>query len=216
MTKTLENKIKGNFSIITDFGCPFTCGFCITGSQNTKKSFSFTEDTFFNISKALKMAPYTRISISGGGEPLFVHNDEIKAFYERLFTFTDLDIHVHTNLMSPNSIAHRFSKVTISINENNFIKKFQNWKEIKNKRFVHVSTAEDLSVIRTMINMLEPGAELTIKQMDGFDNDLYIDIKKYINQFKNVMFLGEGDYNTYYVLNENKVYDKFKDISFEK
>jgi len=208
---------SANYSIITDFGCPFMCAFCITNSQNSKKKFTFNEEVFSDISESLSKGSYRRISVSGGGEPLFVHNNEIQAFYDRLFKFgkeKNIPIHVHTNIVAPNALARKFDKVTISINEENFLKKYFLWEDVKDKRFVHVSDGSDVTLIKEMIFNLDKDSQLTIKQMDGVDASCFVDVIKECTLDQRVMFLAEGDYNLYYVLNERKEFHKFKDISF--
>ena len=32
---------QNNLSIITNFGCPYSCGFCISNSQNSKNDYKF-------------------------------------------------------------------------------------------------------------------------------------------------------------------------------
>lgn len=211
-----------NFSIITDFGCPFSCSFCVTKSQRTKKSFSFNESIFEKLIPLTKETE--RISISGGGEPLFLHNKEIEDFYKELFLFrekTGIPIHVHTNLNKPIEIAYLFDKVTISLNQENYKDKFQNWEDISHKRFVYVSDGLDSIFVQKLCEEKESeekrtGKEiqLTIKQLESEDESCFDEVKIISEKYKGVMFLPTGDYNTYFYLNEEKVYNTFKEISF--
>lgn len=206
-----------NFSIITDFGCPFACSFCITKSQKTKKAFAFDESVFNKIEKESK--GYERISVSGGGEPLFIHNKEIEKFYSKLFEFSKqskIPIHVHTNLDKPNKYVYQFDKVTISINGDNYQNKFESWKDIKDKRFVHVSDGTDINLINEMIKDLPFHSQLTIKQLESKDLVSFFKIIELSKEDKRVMFLPTGDYNTYFFLNDSKIYSEFKKIKFKE
>lgn len=207
-----------NFSIITDFGCPFNCGFCITKSQKTKKSFQYYSDTFDRITEEFRKGSYTRISISGGGEPLFTHSNDIKQFYKDLFEFSrgeSIPVHVHTNMSVPPVVAYAFDKVTISVNLQDYEEKFKNWSDIRETRFVYVSDGTDLDVVKQMVAGLSAHAQFTVKQMDGFPREIYEEIESFMSAVPRARFLPEGDYNRYYVLNEHQTYDRFKDISFK-
>ena len=64
-----------------------------------------------------------------------------------------------------------------------------------------------------------PEAKLTLKQLDGtvLENIKDIDkIRRLIANNKNCIILESGDYNTYYNLKDNKIYDKFKNINFKE
>lgn len=210
---------NSNFSIITDFGCPFSCSFCVTNSQKTKKKFVFDKDSFIAIKKILNSGNFKRISISGGGEPLFIHSYEIEKFYTELFiisTEIGIPVHVHTNMEKPNEFVKLFEKVTISINYKNFKEKFFNWNDINQKRFVHVSTGKDLYIIKEMIEVLPEGSQFTVKQLESEDISSFSEIIEYMETVdKPVIFLKTGDYNTYFSLNDNNVYEHFSDIKFK-
>lgn len=57
-----------NLSIITNFGCPYSCEFCISSSQNSKHNYKFKLKDARDIRNLLKSGKYSRLSISGGGE----------------------------------------------------------------------------------------------------------------------------------------------------
>ncbi len=213
-----------NFSIITDFGCPFDCSFCVTKSQKTRKTFSFEESLFDELSK--QTIGYERISVSGGGEPLFVHNEDIKSFYEGLFIFSkkmNIPIHVHTNLMHPNDLASQFDKVAISVTFDNFKKKLFHWSKLKvSKRFVYVSNGSDLENIQDMIFQKEEHEEktgekvqFTIKQLEEIPLSMFKGIESFSKTKEGVMFLPTGDYNTYFFLNDKNIYNVFSEIKFK-
>ena len=69
---------QNNLSIITNFGCPYSCEFCISHSQNSKNNYKFKLKDARDIRKLIKSGKYNRLSISGGGDPLFIHNKDIK------------------------------------------------------------------------------------------------------------------------------------------
>lgn len=214
-------------SLLTDFGCPFNCHFCITNSQKTKKEVNLNVNYSY-IKEYIIKNKVKRLSISGGGEPLFTHDSSVITFYIRIFNLCselEIDLHVHTNLNSPNDSMikmHNFSKIVVSVNSNNYIKKYKAFSSIENNfRFVHVSDGSDLEVIKNMIFNLPKNAQFTVKPMD----DKYMsnkqmsildfsEIIEYVSSIDNCVFLHKGDYNKYFVVNTNTFHDVFKDINF--
>jgi len=208
-----------NFSIITDFGCPFKCSFCITDSQNTKKDFEFSQRTIQDIKSVLLDGRYTRLSISGGGEPLFFHNPDIRLFFESIISFCKargIEIHVHTNIDKPISqeFLSSFDKVVVSINHDNYQDKMAAWSVLPSVRYVHVSNGCDIIMVSRMASNLPTGHQLTVKQLDGTPDSDMEHLKLAMVPLKGALFLPSGDYNTYYSLRDNRVYDRFKDIKF--
>lgn len=68
-----------------------------------------------------------------------------------------------------------------------------------------------------MLKHLPQDAKLTLKQLDGsiLENIKDIqEIKELIKDNPKCIILESGDYNTYYNLKDNSIYDKFKDIKF--
>ena len=56
-----------NLSILTNFGCPYECKFCISSSQNSKNEYKFKLQDVRDIRKLLQSGEYSRLSVSGGG-----------------------------------------------------------------------------------------------------------------------------------------------------
>lgn len=203
-----------NLSIITNFGCPFNCSFCITNSQRTKKNFQFKDEDFYELENFISNNNIDRLSISGGGEPLFNHSHEIQLFWNKIKKLKEkfnLKIHVHSNLIAPTPNLD-FDKYVISINEKNYKLKFKNWTNAK-LRFVHVSDGTDIELIKDILFNLPLNAQFTVKQLDGEPLSNFKEIEALLNRPK-CRFLKEGDYNTYFFLDEAKFYDRFKDIKF--
>lgn len=203
-----------NLSIITNFGCPFNCSFCITNSQITKKNFKFKNEDFLELESFIENNDIGRLSISGGGEPLFNHSLEIQLFWNKIKEIKEkfnLKVHVHSNLLAPTPNLD-FDKYVISINEKNYKLKFKNWTN-GNLRFVHVSDGTDIELIKDMLSYLPLNAQFTVKQLDGEPYDNFLEIQELLNR-PNCRFLKEGDYNIYFFLDEAKFYNRFKDIKF--
>lgn len=206
-----------NFSIITNFWCMFSCSFCITSSQNTENNFTFTKEDEIKLEDVIKKHLdlwITRISISWGGDPFFIHNEEIKKFYKFLFILKNklwFFLSIHTNFIWNIHDKYIFDKYVISVNKNNYKIKFLNWKGY-NTRFVFVSNWNDLLEIKNIYKELQTNSQLTVKPLHGNNND-FSEIKSFLGGFKNTRFLDSWDYNIYYNLNDQKIYNTFKELN---
>ncbi len=111
------------FSIITNFGCDTGCSYCIWNHHPLKKVCG--PNRIHRLRQVLETFPQEKISISGGGDPLFKFPDKfenwnkcgrtMKYFYNALFQIcqrTHKKIDMHT------------SKI---INDIDFVKKFNKW-----------------------------------------------------------------------------------------
>jgi len=206
-----------NFSIITDYGCPFNCSFCISNSQLSKKDFIFTEDMKVKILENLQGVE--RVSISGGGDPMFTHNTEIEKFLQFVITETNklgIKNSIHTNIMSPLNFSYLifdFDKVVVSVMLDDVKSKVMNYKNIDDVRFTYVSDGTDIITVMKIYNEIPDNCQFTVKQLDECEND-FSQIENFMSIDEKCVFLGSGDYNTYLYLNDLKIYEKFKSIKF--
>lgn len=228
MKNNININTNTNLSILTNFGCIYNCNFCISQSQLSKNEYKFTLQTARDIRKLLKSQTYTRLSISGGGDPLYMHRESynnIRLFYNYIIKLTNkLDIHlsIHTNFLKPTiKLRGLVKNFVVSVHKEDYSKKFHYWTtqvdNMYNIRFTYVIgfNLNDLSIVEDMLFYLPDNARLTLKQLDSKSIE---DIKNFdkimdlIKDDKRVQFLPSGDYNTYYNLRDNTVYSRFKDI----
>ena len=227
---------NNNLSIITNFGCIYSCSFCISSSQNTKNDYKFKLKDARDIRNLLKSGIYTRLSISGGGEPLYIHNKDIELLYKFIIKNSikyNIHLSFHTNFKKPSVKLAMLSSgnyykqnYVISIHKEDYLHKFHYWSEANwnsgfNLRFTYVIgyNDNDLELITDMLEKIPQYAKLTLKQLDGtvLENIKDInEIRKLIKNNKNCIVLESGDYNTYYNLKDNTIYDKFKNINFKE
>ena len=86
--------MKG-FSVITNFGCCQNCSYCIWKYHPLRNCPNHTN--WNKLERALAFFTQDKISISGGGDPLYLFNSNIQ-WYERLFFLCEkygkkIDIH---------------------------------------------------------------------------------------------------------------------------
>ena len=220
-----------NLSIITNFGCPYSCGFCISSSQNSKNNYKFKLKDARDIMNLLKSGVYSRLSISGGGDPLYIHNRDISLLYKFIIkNAKKYNIHLsfHTNFPEPyykikNILNKYLTNFVISVHRDDWSRKFNKWSGdgycSENLRFAYVIgyNTDDLKIVKEMLKYLPKDAKLTLKQLDGSvleDIKDIQEIKELIQDNPKCIILESGDYNTYYNLRGNKIYSKFKDIKF--
>ena len=222
---------QNNLSIITNFGCPYSCKFCISNSQNSINAYKFKLKDARDIRNLLKSGNYSRLSISGGGDPLFIHNVDISLLYKFIIKNSkkyNIHLSFHTNFKEPHfnikKLLNRYlTNFVISVHRDDWSRKFHKWSEdgyySKNLRFAYVIgyNTDDLNIIKEMLKHLPQVSKLTLKQLDGSILENIKDIQKIkelIQDNPKCIILESGDYNTYYNLKDNKIYNKFKDIKF--
>lgn len=217
-----------SLSIITSFGCEFNCSFCISSSQKSKNEFVLDPFYIRDIEEIIKTKDIDIISISGGDDPLYIHNGHIVLFYKRLKKLAkkyELELAVHTNYLKPLTFFKSFfNKFVVSIHPNDFNLKIRTWVRdnkniLKDIRFVYVlrNNDDDLRIIRQIIRILPKECELTIKPLDKRNNIIIPLNKKIKDLIENsgndkIMYLPTGDYNIYYNLSDKKLYTVFKKI----
>lgn len=203
-------------SIITNFGCNEGCDYCIWKNHKLSKcKTSITTTNWQDLKQAIKGQP--RISISGGGDPLFNLKNNLD-WWERLYSIksiktgkTIIDLH------------------TAKIASKNFLERFK-----INKYVFHLKNPNDLHQINEL--MLLPFNKLRIvlvadkkytehdymmlaKELLPYNIQFSIRQKVVNNEAIEIMtdflkkeiswkYIKQGDYNTYFMPN-NKVYDKF-------
>lgn len=218
-----------NLSILTNFGCKFNCSFCISNSQLSKNTYRFKLQDARDIKKLLNSGKYSRLSISGGGDPLYIHKeskDDISLLYRYIIKTTHkLGIHlsIHTNFLKPTTkLQGLVENFVVSIHKDDYCKKFhywvdQVWDKQYNTRFTYVIgyNKNDLEIIKDILFYLPETSRLTLKQLDDKPLEEIEDFSEIMNLIKDnerIQFLPSGDYNTYYNLKDNKIYSRFKDI----
>ena len=86
-------------SVITNFGCHYSCPYCIVKNNNLQIPKS-TVDGLNSLEKEIKKNQCNWISISGGGDPLWNY-EEHEDWYNRFFTIAanlDMKTEMHTSL----------------------------------------------------------------------------------------------------------------------
>lgn len=208
-------------SIITNFGCHFTCPYCIVKNNHIDVPRT-TIESLDKLKDAVKAEGATIISVSGGGDPL--HNySEHKDYYDKLFALCNemgIPLEIHTSYLNmkdfPYEKCHRVVYHCRKVSQIDKITRKGNEKI----RIVYVVdkelTRRVLLYIHELYQCNRHIDELSFRQMIG-DN---YEVAYYSHNFLKFghekgwwHYIEQGDYNTYFV--EGKLYYKFSDIKGE-
>ena len=103
-------------SIITNFGCHYSCPYCIVKENNLKIP-KTTIGGLDTVQIAFDSHNCNWVSLSGGGDPLFgIDNEYNKLWYKRLFfQFPNTPIELHTSYIRNDIDLSKFARVVYHI-----------------------------------------------------------------------------------------------------
>lgn len=202
-------------SVITNFGCHFSCPYCIVKNNNLNIP-KTTYKGLDNLQKEIIKNECDWVSLSGGGDPLhnFMYN---KGWYYRFFEVVpaNIKLELHTSYIGADAPYYLFDRIVYHIHS---IEQLKTIKRNKNEiiRVVFVVTenfTEDLiNRIAVYCHNSEVIDELSFRQMvdDNYkETDYCKDYLKWGHQ-KLWWYIEQNDYNLYYC--ENKIYTEYRKI----
>jgi organic radical activating enzyme len=207
-------------SIITNFGCHFSCPYCIVKNngidvpKTTMESLLYLED-------AVKETGANIISLSGGGDPMYEY-EKHKDYYKILFDMCDemeIPIELHTSYTKYVGLPYwRFNRIVYHLhNIDQIMDVLKRGKEIVRIVFVVTEdfTPEKIMEILAAVIRNSDIDELSFRQMV----DSNYEATKYCQEFlrkghkKWWYYIEQNDYNDYFV--NGKIYKKFSEIHSE-
>ena len=193
-------------SILTNFGCHFTCPYCIV-RKNGIDIPKTTVQSLDGLERAIKDTGCNIISVSGGGDPL--HNYQAhRDFYDRLFFLCkehNLPIEMHTSYKNSAFPYHKCVRVVYHL------QKFDDLWHIKRRgneivRVVFVVTEDftesDLGRISMFVRQSTDIDELSFRQMvdENYETKFHLhDLLRVGHHEGWWYYIQQGDYNTYFV-----------------
>ena len=203
-------------SIITNFGCHYTCPYCIVKNNNLHIPKS-TVDGLDNLEKEIRKNNCNWVSVSGGGDPLWNLEENVE-WYKKFFdiTLNKVKIELHTSMINVKCAPYPyFDRIVYHLHD------FEQLKSIKRSmieiiRVVFVVTenfTEDLiNRIVVYCHYSDEIDELSFRQMvdDNYQETDYC--KEYLKAGHQKLwwYIEQNDYNLYYC--ENKVYTEYRRI----
>ena len=220
----MENeKIKQKYlSILTNFGCHFSCPYCVVKNCGIDIP-KTTVEGLQGLEKAITENGVNWISISGGGDPFYKleeHIDWWNRLFEILGDHEDIKLELHTSYLSDTYDEDvtpflPFTRVVYhcrNITDLFKIKRFGN----QIVRVVYVvtesATKEKIDDIATIVKYHPEIDELSFRQMIDSDYRTTHYCEGYLREGHGDrwFYIQQGDYNLYYV--ENEVKRRYEDF----
>jgi len=207
-------------SFITNFGCHFSCSYCVTKKSGIKIPKTTVKDLCRLEDKILK-SDNGLISISGGGDPLFEYENN-KSFYDELFSIlkrTSCCLEMHTCYLNSSFPYENCYRIVYHMTGLNKIGEIQKVKRHKTEKIRIVFVVEpcysenDIMTIYGAYLKNDNIDQLSFRQIVYSDFSLDTTLQTFLeigHSDKKWFYIKQNDYNTYIVGNKN--YSKFKEI----
>ena len=204
-------------SIITNFGCHYTCPYCIVKNNNM----DIPRTTIKGL-KLLKAAAEfekaTMISVSGGGDPLHNYNEH-KKYYKRLFKLCkemDIPLEMHTSYIHSEFPYEKCYRVVYHCHSLEQLKNIErHGDEIVRVVFVVSEdfTNEMIDDIHNTVRASRDIDELSFRQMVDKGGRVTNYCQEYLREHhkRKWWYIEQCDYNPYYV--NGTIFYKFSEIS---
>lgn len=212
------------FSIITNFGCDTNCPYCVWKGHPLENCHDETD--FDKLGYMLSFFPQEKVSVSGGGDPLYNMRDHMRWWLELAMLCHRynklLDVHT-SQLLDENQFCcypkrSIFNKYVLHLTSDRFHQLFEqgtfaNFPTKLRLVFVVNNQLSLFDAKRIVTKVQEIGCELSFRE--HYPNSPSLELKNvaienYVQELKNdkVKFVWQGDYNLYY-MPDNKVYTDF-------
>ena len=214
-------------SIITNFGCHYTCPYCIT-KQSGLQIPKTTIDGLAGLDDAIDNCKINIVSISGGGDPLYKYEDNVE-WYRKLFNITrihnrkykgittHIPIEMHTSYMTCDSTFPFYDcyRVVYHCNSTEPLSKIKRTGSEKVRAVFVVTSDFTLQMLIDIASYVENSDnidELSFRQLvdSNYVEQHYLENYLRLLHRKMWYYIEQNDYNIYYA--ENKIYTEFRKI----
>nr|DAU02866.1 MAG TPA: Molybdenum cofactor biosynthesis protein A barrel, LIGAND BINDING PROTEIN [Caudoviricetes sp.] len=201
-------------SVITNFGCHYTCPYCIVRNNNLHIPKS-TVEGLNSLEEEIRKNNCNWVSLSGGGDPLWNLEDNIEWYKKFLdITFKKYKIELHTSMLNVKDAPYAyFDRIVYHLHDLEqlkFIKRSMNevirvvfvvtenfTEDLINRIAVYCHNSDEIDEFRQMVDN------------NYQETDYCKDYLKAGHQ-KLWWYIEQNDYNLYYC--ENKVYTEYRRI----
>lgn len=212
----ISNEEEKYLSIITNFGCHYTCPYCIVKNNHIDVPVT-TIEGLENLKYYIIKTGANIVSVSGGGDPL--HNYDIhKDWYDKLFEILDelnIPLELHTSYLHSNFPIEKCKRVVYHLQN---IRQLKYVSQIGDEiiRVVYVvtddMTEEELNEISDIVEESSIIDELTFRQRVDKDYKVSFHLHEVLleGHKRKWWYVQQADYNLYYV--ENRIYQRYSDL----
>lgn len=204
-------------SIITNFGCHYSCPYCIV--KNTGISIpETTVESLDNLKQSILEYNCNRLSTSGGGDP--VHNyEQNKDVWDRIFSIAEelnLYLELHTSYISYNDFPYdKFDMVVYHLRDYKQLSLIKRYGKERVRAVYVVTESFTESLINNIAEYVSESNiidELSFRQMVDKDYQTTYYCYEYLKAGHQKLwwYIEQGDYNLYYC--DNKVSFKYSDF----
>ena len=214
---------KKKLSIITNFGCHYTCSYCVVKNTGIHIPETRTEslDLLLDV---YKRGDYAGISVSGGGDPMHEYEKHTD-YYDKLFSICSenhIPLELHTSYIRAGLPYAHFELIAFHLTNAEDIAKV-NALDCGSavKRIVFVVdenfTEQKIYNIYKIYRSCQSVSQLSFRQMILPDYSAAYHCHDYLkagHQFGKWYYIEQCDYNTYFV--DGKTTDRYEDFRIVK
>ena len=206
-------------SIITNFGCHYTCPYCIVKNSNIRVP-KTTEDGLQKLRETIIENNIDIVSVSGGGDPLHDFDKHI-GWYKRLLTIlreVNKPLEVHTSYIENDFNTESAIRMVYHLQSISQLEKVKR-KHSEKVRVVFVvtddMTEKDILKIANYVSESQNIDELSFRQLVRSDYTVSNHLQDTLRAGHKIFwyYIEQNDYNLYYA--ENKVYTEYRNIGKE-
>lgn len=206
-------------SIITNFGCHFTCPYCIVKNtgihipETTTESLDFLLETY-------EKGRYSGISVSGGGDPMHEYEKHTD-YYDKLFSICSenhIPLELHTSYLRDGLPYSEFELVAFHLSKIQNIAKVDSidcGNAFKRIVFVVDETFTKMKIDEIYDEFIKSWniSQLSFRQMIRPDYSIAYICDEYLKKGHGAgkwYYIQQGDYNTYFV--NGKTSEQYEDF----
>lgn len=207
--------LERTFSIVTNFGCTKHCFFCAFANHRLKQekqaiAWDYLEWCIGGYSGL-------KVSISGGGDPLFKLEENFPILKKIIAICRNyklqVDLHTNEDLLDKLLVIESlgFQQIIVSTHTTTEIRReeLMQLQQFSGVRAVVIYVGQDSDWLRQWIQFYSFVPQLTVRECRGIDFNFNKIRQTLQNEFPQVRFLADGDYN-YYYMPDNLVYDDYE------